>query len=885
MLRTKLYIPTPRADLVKRERLYQRLGQGLRGKLTLVSAPAGFGKTTLIADWVNEADLHPGWVSLDERDNDPVSFLSYIVEAIKSDESSLGESILSEIQSPQSPSIEAILTAWINEISNYASQLILVLDDYHAIGNQSVHQILEFLLEYIPPNFHLVLICRSDPNIAFGRLRGSGQLVEIREVDLRFTESEVYELFDRIMGLPLSEQNVSALEHRTEGWAVGLRLAGLALQGREDVDEFINAFTGGHQFILDYLTEEVFERQPEEVQDFLMRTCVLERMCAPLCNAVTGMEDGEATLLLLNQLNLFIIPLDEFQQWYRYHHLFAELLRYKLDQLPAKQVVEIHERASSWYAENDLIPEAVSHAMTVENFSRAADLIEPVTSPMIGRGEIKTVQVWIEALPESLVKERPRLSITMAWIFNLNNTGDDIEPLLQNAERALDAGNYDQATVAELRGHSATLRGYTALQQNNPPLALQHMAEAMAWLPEEDVYLRSIVSFTQGVIYKRGGVWEPAEETLKLAESYGRASGNYSIAIGSRAHLVEMLIIQGKLKQAAKYCNDAIEYYLSIFKGNPIPNLGFIYTKLGEILYEWNDLESASEHLTRGLEMSSKIIAAWAWERDALICLTRLRKVEGDPEEAQRLLEQAFDVSEHMQDLYDKMDLSFEQARLWLSKGDLTGALRWAREYQNFSEGQNEQADVMLARVLLAHGEADRAREILGSIGEAAEASGRTSRWIEVLILQALLYAADKDFTMAFEVLARTLNLGEPEGFIRVFADEGANLLGLLRKMDAGSTDHMGEAYLFSNEYLSRIIAATLSEKPAVLPDKSTLLNKREKQILRLMSAGLKTPEIAEELYLSKNTIKWYVRKIYEKLDVHSKAEAIEQGYRLGLLR
>ncbi len=885
LLNTKFYIPTLRSDHIKRERLLNQIDLGLNGKLTLVSAPAGFGKSTLVARWARELGYPLGWVSLDGHDNDPVLFLAYIFAAMNQ-AYEVGETVLAEIQAPQRPSDDAILMAWINELTNYPNKMILVLDDFHAIENLSVHQNVEFILENLPSNLHLILISRSDPPLHLARIRGSGLLNEIREADLRFTESEISDFFEIVMNQHLSVQNITALEQRTEGWAVGLQLAGLALQGRENVDDFISAFSGGHQFILDYLTEEVFERQPEEIQDFLMRTCILERMCAPLCNAVTGAKNGEATLQLLSQLNLFVIPLDEYRQWYRYHHLFAELLRFKLDELPAEQVTEMHERASSWYAENEFISDAIYHVMVAKNFTRAADLIEPVTSPMIGRGELKTVQDWIGALPDSLVRERPRLSITLAWVINLNNTGDDIEPFLQDAERALETGRFDEATVAELCGHAATLRGYNALQQNNPLLALQHMAEAMTWLPENDDYLRSIVSFTQGVIYKRGGVWEPAEETLLLAESYGRVSGNYSIAIGSRAHLVEMLIIQGKLKRAAKYCEEAIEYYHSILRSNLLPNLGFVFTKLGEILFEWNDLERAEENLAHGLELGSKIIAAWSWERDALIYFSRLKQVQGDFEEAQRFLEQAIDVSEQLQDLYDKMDISLEQARLWLAQEDLESAFHWALDYQRVTNGRHEAAEVMLARVLLAHRDAEQAKEILLPIGEAAETSGRISRLIDVLVLQSLVFHDENNRAQAIQVLSKALQLAEPEGFMRTFLEDGSSIIDLLQEMEKESSGMKEEEFLFSKGYLSRILDASVPEKEQdKVMNTSSLLNERENQILRLLSAGMKTPEIANELYLSKNTIKWYIRKIYEKLNVHSKSEAIEQGYRSGLLR
>jgi len=878
LLDTKLYIPSLRPEFITRTRLLNLIEAGLQGKLTLISAPAGFGKSTLVAMWARKSKAPLGWVSLDAQDNDPVLFLAYIFTAIYL-VGQVGDSVLAEIQSSQRPSDEAILKAWINELANHPSKLTLILDDYHVIENPTIHQHIEFLLEHLPPNFHLIVITRSDPNLQLARIRASGHLTEIREADLRFTQSETSQFLESVIGLHLSPQNISALERRTEGWAVGLQLAGLALQGREDVDEFVSNFTGGHQFILDYLTEEVYEQQSEEIQEFLIQTCILERFCASLCNAVTGKQNGEATIELLSKWNLFVIPLDEYRQWYRYHHLFVELLRYKLDQLPAGRVVELHERASSWYAENDLISEAVYHAMAAKNFNRAADLIEPVTSLLIGRGEIKTVHDWIETFPKTFLKKRPRLCITLAWVFNLNNTGTAIEPLLQDAERALDEAGYDETTEAEVRGHAATLRGYAALQQNNPPQALQHMTNALAWLPEEELYMRSIVSFTQGVILKRGCVWGAAEETLKVAEKYGRASGNYSIALGSRIHLIEMLIIQGRLRGAAKHCEEAIEYYLPIHKGNRLPNLGFVYTKLGEIQYDWNDLEAAGENLTHGLELSSRIIAAWAWRRDGLVYLARLKVVEGDPETAQTLLDQAINVNENMQDLYDKMDMSYAQAHLWLMQGNLTAAARWQRDIQAQSDRRSELIDVMIARTLIAQGEGQKVLDILSPHYEAAQATGRNTLLIEILILQASAHYIKKNPTMACTTLMEALSLAEVEGFVRIFVEAGEPIAKVLRQLRQRPEDFASkENFLVSQKFITRLLSAFPDHG-----DSNSLLNEREEEILHLLAAGMKTPEIAAELFLSNNTIKWYLKNIYSKLGVHNRADAIERGRRLNL--
>lgn len=926
VLQTKLYIPQPRPELVPRPNLIERLNDGLHRKLTLISAPAGFGKTTLVSNWIYETANRSSanrvaWVSLDEADNDPTRFLTYLIAALQTAQPDMGKTLFTVLQSPQPPPIEHLLTDLINQLAALPGRVILALDDYHLIDNRAVHLALTFLLGHLPPRLHLIILTRSDPPLPLARFRGRGELSELREPDLRFTLDETKAFLNQVMGLDLTPKAVATLERRTEGWAVGLQLAALALQGRADKADFIAAFAGDHRYIIDYLTDEVFEQQPRVVQTFLLQTSILERLSSALCDAVLEIEDwklkisseggqsplaniqspSQKMLEYLAQNNLFITPLDDRRQWYRYHHLFADLLRYRLKQTYPAQVPELHRHAAAWYAAHDSIEEALHHTLATDDFNRAADLIEPITSPMIGRGEAKTVQDWIEALPETLLKERPRLCITLAWVFNLNNSGAAIEPLLQDAERALDTGRYDEATVAELRGHAAALRGYTALQQNNPPQALQHMAEAMAWLPEEDMYLRSIVSFTQGVTFKRGGIWESAAETLKQAEAYGRASGNLSIAIGSCIHLIEMLITQGKLQQAAKSCQEAIELYLPFQQENPLPNLGFVYTKLGEILYEWNDLEAAGENLEQGLALGSRIIAAWSWERDGLVYLSRLRQALGELEAAQTLVEQALNVNEHMQDLFDKIDMTFEQARLRLAQQNLAPAMRWARQYQSVSEGRHEHADMMLARVLLAHGDVDQSQKILKSVGNAAESAGRMNRQIEALVLQALAYQAASDSPQALAALAQALSLAEPEGYVRTFVDEGPPMAALLTKL-LSQPDHLEDKRsLFSANYVNQLLAAfpdfePLTHKSKIQNPRLVLseaegakiiepLNEREMEVLHLLAAGLKTPEIAAELVLAPSTIKWYLRNIYSKLGVHRRSEALAQAKTLDLLK
>ncbi len=882
LLQTKLHIPPLRPNLVSRPRLTERLDQGLQQgtKLTLISAPAGFGKSTLIISWIQQAGLPVAWLSLDTGDNDPTRFWSYVFESFKRVQPELAEDALAALGSPQPPSIEALLTGLINRATTLANEVILVLEDYYLIDNPSIHEAVTFLLEHLPPQLRLWISGRSDPPLPLARLRGQGQLSEIRELDLRFTTAEAITFFQQMVGLQLSSEHVAILNARTEGWIVGLQLAGLALQGREDTSEFIKAFAGDHSYVINYLTDEVFDRQSEGVQAFLLQTSILNHLHGPLCDAIisgAARDQGSSqdTLEYLTNHNLFLIPLDDRRQWYRYHHLFADLLHYRLKRSFPAQAPDLHRLASEWYASNNLIPEAIHHALAAEDFNAAADLIDSNTNSMIGRGETKSVQRWIESLPELVVRQRPRLCIALAWTYNLNQEDEEIEPLLQIVDRALEKGTIDQSMVDELRGHATVLRAYTALGHDNPLLALQLMNEALAILPEEEMYMRSIVTFTQGVIYKRGGAWPLAAETLPMAQSYGEASGNLSIAIGARCHLIEMLIIQGQLQRAAELCRETIKQHLAEHGGNPLPNLGFVYTHLGEILLEWNDLKAAWENLERGLELSSRMMVAWSWGRNALICQARIKQIEGEPAAALALLEKAINTNDHMSDLYDIMNMAPWQARLWLMQNKLTLATGWAEAYLNNPGDSDEFGDVVLARVRLAQGLADDALDILTPISRKTGRDGRMNREIETVSLQAVAYQARKKMDQAQEILKRALSLAEADGYVRTFVDEGWPMKVLLKQLLIRPGDED-----FSRPYVMKLLNAFTEEEEW----KGDPLKERELQVLRLLAAGYKTPEIAEELHLANSTVKWYLRNIYSKLGVHKRADALSRARELDFL-
>ncbi len=887
ILQTKLYIPPLRPNFVARPRLIQKLKQGLGGKLTLVSAPAGYGKTTLVAEGL----LNPAWLSLDENDNDPTRFWVYVFAALKKVWVDLDYGGIATLKSPQPPAIETILTNLINQATVLSDKITLVLDDYHIIEKQAVHQAMAFLLDHLPPQMHLVIISRSDPPLNLARMRGLGQLTELREAELRFTAAETKRFFQQVAELRLTTDSIEALHRRTEGWVVGLQLAGLAMQGRKDTAEFVQAFTGDHSYILDYLTEEVYQRQSSTVKAFLLKSSILNRLSGPLCDAILRddsdiPQNSQDLLEYLNQQNLFLIPLDDRRQWYRYHHFFADILRYRLRHTYSALLPDLHRRASAWFAENGFVADALHHTMAIDDFNQAADLIQTVTRPMIGGGEATTVQKWIEGLPKSILQQRPLLCVSLAWVYNLNQAGQEIEPLLQQAENALDAGTFDQEIVADVRGNVAILRGYTALQQNNPLLALQQMEKALTILSDDDIYLRSLISFTQGVIYKRGGIWQPAAEKLKAATAYGRASGNLTVAIGTRTHLIEMLITQGQLKEAASFCEEAIAHHMVDQSQNPVPYLGFVYCKLGEILFEWNELDEANQNLEHGLSLADKLMVAWSWTRDGLVYLARIQQLQGNIKATQTLIERAISMSNQMQDLFDRIDISFWQARLWLAQNNLTAAARWAHEYQINTESHTEAGDLVLARVYLAQGQTDKALEILKRIGETASADGRVYAQVETLALQALARQSQADLQQAHRTLAHALSMAEPEDFIRLFVDEGSSMAILLNQMASLSEGNSGGDFFFSRKYVVRLLSAFPQTEPTITPSmaESDALNERELQVLRLLAAGLKSPEIGFELHLAKSTIKWYLRNIYDKLGVHRRADAIARANDLKLL-
>ena len=792
LLTTKLHVPVPRPDLVPRPHLVERLQAGLSRRLTLLSAPAGFGKTTLLAEWLAGAGRPTAWLSLDAGDDDPARFLSYLLGALQTLDSAVGQGLVAALRSPQPPGAEALLTALVNEVADSAALrgAILVLDDYHTVQARSIHQALAFLLAHLvppPDGLHLVVASRADPPIGLARLRGRGQLSELRAADLRFGPHEASALLMGVLGLEIAPQDVAALERRTEGWITGLQLAALSLRG-QDADQasrFVRAFAGSHRYVLDYLMEEVLGRQEASVQAFLLETSILERLCGPLCDAVTGQAGGQARLELLERHNVFIAPLDEERHWYRYHRLFADLLRARLahlsPELGAAPAAELHRRASAWFGAQGLVTDAIHHALAAGEPEQAADLIEAHGLALLLQGELTTLLGWLAPLPPETVHARPWVSVYAAWALVLTGQLDQVEPHLQAAEAAAAAG---PPPAGGLPGHVAAIRTYAAAQRGELDLTRALADLALEQLDPDDLAVRSVVAFTLGGARLLQGDVAAAARAFAQAAEMGLAGGNVHVAVPATAQLADLEAQQGHLHRAF----ETFERILAMAEHTPVAAQA--HDGLGRLLYEWNDLDAAARHLVRSVALAER----WG-NVDALggcyTELARLHRARGDLAAVEATLDRAEQLGARLGlgTSVGAEGSAYRRAWLALATDDLAAAERWLRE----REPHPEQAFSLLrepellarVRVQLALGQPEAAAPLLARLLETAERDGRSGRVVEVLALQALVHQAQGTHAAALATLQRALALAEPEGYVRTFVDAGEPLRALLAALQA----------------------------------------------------------------------------------------------------
>jgi len=900
-LKTKLYAPRVRPEVVSRPRLIERLNAGLRRKLSLISAPAGFGKTTLLSEWTQalgrtglpRAGLDAAspstavaWLSLDESDNDPTRFLAYLIAALQTVQMDLGIPALATLQSLQPPPAETVLSTLINEFATLTqgnqegSPSVLVLDDYHRITARPVHQILTFLLDRLPPQIHLAIAGRADPPLPLARLRAQGQLTELRAADLRFSPDEVAAFLNDVMALELSAEDIATLDTRTEGWIAGLQMAALSMRGRRDVTEFIKAFSGSHRFILDYLVEEVFDQQPPLIQDFLLKTSILERMIAPLCDAVTGGTDSQTILMRLDRANLFLIPLDDERRWYRYHHLFADLLRSRLEQNQLDQVPALHRRASEWYAQNELIAEAVRHMLLAGDVERVADLVEGNALAMMDRGELNILAESLDVLPDEVMRSRAWLSVAHAWVLAYVGQFDAIEPRLKDAERAL-IDREGRAESHHVAGHIATIRGYVTALKGDMSCAAKLARRALEQLPEEDLRARGVAAAVLGGALKESGDLLAAAQALTRAIAIAQAAGDSHVAVTNLCDLTRLQIVQGRLHEAAGTCQRALRLANDYARqsGWRLPVTGHVYTHLSRVLREWNDLETATCLARDGVELCQE----WGWSELLFhggIYLAEIRQARGDTEGALDAIRMAREAASSLSTRFVGL-VEARETLLWLAQGNVAAASHW-EERSGLSVNdelsfQELLRYVTLARVLTARRRLDEATNLLARLLDLAQTVGAMGYTIEILVLQAMALQARGKGDQALIPLERALSLAEPEGYVRTFIDEGAPMGELLPQAAAQG---------IRLDYVSTLLAALESDgkTKSAHPSLVEPLSERELEVLRVLATGLSNKEIAETLFIAVGTVKQHLKSIYGKLGVHSRTEAAHRARDLGLL-
>ena len=917
ILATKLYIPPPTPKVVVRTRLIERLNEGLSAGrtpgVTLISAPAGFGKTTLVSEWVAALTPNPpegrfgvraAWLSLDEGDRDPTRFLTYLVAAIRTIEPKLGEGVLEVLQASQSqpPPAESILTALLNEIISLPGSLILVLDDYHVIESRSVDQALTFLVEHLPPQMHLVITTREDPALPLPRLRARRQLIELRAADLRFTPSEASQFLNQVMELNLSAEEVIALETRTEGWIAGLQLAALSMRGHQDVTGFIQAFAGDHRYIVDYLVEEVLQRQPEDVRSFLLHTSILGRLNGPLCDAVTEQPGGKARLEALQRGNFFLIPLDDKRHWYRYHHLFADVLHIHLMTEQPDQVPALHRRASEWYEQNGSVADAIHHALAGEDFERAANLIERALPVMRQSRQEAALLGWFQSLPDELFQNRPVLSVHYAGTLLQNGQFDGIEFRLRETERWLDMPAdlreqlifVDEEEFQRLPGSVAMYYAAIALAQGDVANTMKYSREVLALAREDDYFLRGAASSLLGLASWTSGDLETAHRIYSDGMAYLQRIGFISDVIGGSVTLADIQITQGRLREAMSIYERGLQL-ATTQGGHVLRGAADMHVGMSALYRERNELDTAMEHLLKSKELgdlNGLPKNPYRWR----VAMARIRQARGDLAGAVELLDEA----EHLYNADFSPNVhpvAALKTRVWIAQGKLGEALSWAREQGLSSEDDlnylREFEHITLSRILLARYKSKRADSSLGeAIGllehllSAAEAGGRMGSAVEILVLQALAYQARGDLSAALSPLERALTLAEPADYVRIFVDEGPDMAQLL--LEAARRGIMPD-------YTGKLLKAFEAEGPrdtskASLPTSPISqplvepLSQRELEVLRLFKTELSGPEIARELVIGLSTVRTHTKSIYSKLGVNSRRAAVKRAEELHLI-
>ena len=887
LLLTKLYIPPIRRAIVPRPGLITQLNEGLAAgrKLTLISAPAGFGKTTLVSEWIADCGSPVGWLSLDEGDTNPARFLSYLVMALQLIKTGIGERLLAALQSREPPQLEAVLTDLINEITSIPDHFIIVLDDYHSVESKQVDQAVNFLIEHLPPQMHLLIASREDPSLPLARLRARGQLTELRATDLRFSTTEAADFLNQVMGLSLSSEEIAALETRTEGWIAGLQMAALSMRGLLETGDFIRSFTGSHRFVLDYLMEEVLERQREEVQEFLLRTSILDRLCGPLCDALLSGSSafGQQTLEHLEHANLFIVPLDSDRCWYRYHHLFGDLLRKRLEQkLTSEGIAGLHIQASEWYERNGLVLDAFKHAVAANDIERAERLMERKDMPINHPGVPVTILNWLESLPRSVLDSKPSLWWKQAAMLMANYQTIGVEEKLQATEAALASKTPPHAEMDEwtrnLVGKIAFARAALAATQYQAENTLVYATRAMEFLHPNNTAYRSEVTQYIGFARYLLGDRDAAELAYKEALSLAQSARNDEGVLMATIRL-------GQIHELRNQLHEAFETYQKVLKmagEDPPPHATLAYIGLARIYYNWNDLEMAKKFAEESHQLARLCEQVTDRVISSELFLSRLKITQKDPVSADHFLTQAENHARQYDLKVRFPDIAAARAILCLYNGDTDAAAQLV---------QHEDRWLVRAEVLIAQGNPSAALAIIVPHRQKMEEKRLEDQLLVTVMLQALALHALDEKEQARQVLKESLTLAEPGGFIRLFVDAGEPMRLLLQDLRSWIDQHPEEQVQRLMAYVEKILAAyasplevqvskSISQQTGLVEP----LSPRELEVLQLISQGLSNQEIGKRLFLALDTVKGHNRRIFEKLQVQRRTEAIARARELNLL-
>ena len=890
LLTTKLYVPRPRKVLVDRPSLFALLEDGLRRRLTVVSAPAGFGKTTLVAAWVCRSDCSAAWLSLDSADNDLGRFLAYFVAALQTVEDQLGEEMMAAVEGNQPIQTAELLAGLLNEIDQIGRPLILVLDDYHLIHQEEVHTAVRFLIDNLPASMHLIISTREDPPWPLARLRASGQLGEIRGRDLRFTLDETAEFCNKVMGLAMSAEDISALDSRAEGWVAGLQMAALSLHGRGDIPRLVSGFSGSHRYVLDYLLEEVLNRQPPQIQRFLLQTAVLDRLCAPLCDALFEGEEldagfsSQALLERLEAANLFITSLDENRRWYRYHNLFAGLLRVRLQQTAPDQVNMIHRRAARWLAGQGLVEEAIGHALEAADYDLAAEMLEREGIDLVSRHKLVSLARWLEALPQETIERRPWLCVLMAYTRHwLGDRRYALGAYLEQAERALGINPpAEEIERRRLRGYIASLRAQDALSAGDPVERIIEQANlALELLPPGDL-MGTEAGVSLGGAYWMQGDARAAERAFASGRDTSIRCGKYLMAVPTATYTGWQQVKQGRLQEALAGFEQAVSW-AARDTGTIVPVGGFPMLRISDLQYEWGDLALAEETARGARELCLRLNQADVVV-DAHATMALRLWANGRFDEAWSCVEQGDAAArDHSPDPFLLTRLNSCRVYLWLDEGRLDKALAWlAAEGLDADTPFSFQHDLhhlLAARIWIEDGRTRDALTLALRIAAAAEGAYCVREQIQALTLAASAAQLLDETDQALDYLRQALRLGANGRFVRMILDQGAVVPGLLRRLEP--TEGISEAYL---EQLRGGTAVRPQLKTIRRPSLVEPLSEREIEILNLIALGLSNQQIATRLVLSLATVKWHASNIYSKLGVGNRNQAVVKARELGVI-